>query len=52
MYVWIKRLKTGGMDHVPVDLPDKLAPALVRHMERVAGEPGIVAYYAGRGKQA
>ncbi len=52
MYVWIKRLKSGGLDHVPVDLPDKLAPALVRHMERVAGEPGIVAYYAGRGKQA
>lgn len=50
VYVWIKRLKSGALDHVPVDLPDKVAPRLVRHMERVAAEPGIVAYYARRGK--
>jgi glutathione S-transferase len=51
-YVWIKRLKSGAQDHVPVDLADKLAPALVRHMERVAGYPGVAAYYTRRGKLA
>jgi glutathione S-transferase len=46
-YIWIKRLKSGGLDHVPGDLPDRVAPNLVQHMRRVAVEPGVVAYYAG-----
>lgn len=50
VYVWIKRLRSGGLDHVPSDLPDTIAPRLVRHMERVAADPGVVAYYAGRRK--
>ncbi|MBI1195545.1 MAG: glutathione S-transferase [Gammaproteobacteria bacterium] len=49
-YVWLKRLRSGEQDHVPVDLADRLAPALVRHMERVAAEPGVAAYYARRAK--
>jgi len=52
VYVWIKRLKSGGLDHVPVDLPDRIAPHLVSHMERVAALPRVAAYYATRGKQA
>jgi len=48
VYVWTKRLKSGGLDHVPADLPDRVAPRLVQHMERVAAQPGVVAYYAGR----
>jgi len=52
VHVWIKRLRSGAQDHVPVDLTDRLSPSLVRHMERVAIQPGIAAYYAGRGKQA
>ena len=50
VYVWVKRLKSGGLDHVPSDLPDTVAPSLVKHMERVAAHPGVVAYYAGRRK--
>lgn len=50
VYVWIKRLKSGGLDHVPSDLPDTLAPNLVGHMERVGAHPGVLAYYAGRRK--
>ncbi|MGA8260829.1 MAG: glutathione S-transferase family protein [Arenicellales bacterium] len=49
-YVWIKRLRTGTLDHVPADLPDTVAPSLVRHMERVAAQPGVVAYYERRAK--
>ena len=52
VYVWIKRLRSGAQDHVPVDLADRLAPALVRHMERVAAHPGVEAYYAHRPKVA
>ena len=48
VYIWIRHLKSGIIDHVPADLPDKLAPGLVQHMERVAAHPGVVAYYAGR----
>lgn len=50
VYVWVKRLKSGGLDHVPVDLADKVAPALVRHMERIEALPGVAAYYAKRRK--
>ncbi len=50
VYVYVKRLKSGGLDHIPADYPDKIAPRLVQHMERVAAQPGVVAYYAGRGE--
>lgn len=48
VYLWIKRLKSGDLDHVPADLPDRIAPRLVRHMQRIDAEPGVAAYYAGR----
>lgn len=50
VYLWTRRLKSGGLDYVPTDLPDRIAPRLVQHMERVAGQPGVAAYYAARGK--
>ena len=50
VFLWVKRLKSGGQDHVPADLPDKLATGLVAHMTRVARAPGVVAYYDGRNK--
>ena len=34
------------LDHVPADLPDKLAPKLVAHLERVEGDPRVQEYYA------
>jgi glutathione S-transferase len=50
--VWIRHLKSGRLDHVPLDLTDKVAPALVRHKERVDALPGVAAYYAARRKGA
>lgn len=52
VYVWIKRLRSGAQDHVPIDLTDRHAPALIRHMERVGAQPGVAAYYAQRSKSA
>lgn len=48
VYVWIRHLRSGALDHVPADLVDRTAPALVAHAERVSAYPTISAYYAKR----
>jgi glutathione S-transferase len=48
VYVQIRSLLAGTLDHVPVELVDKLAPALVEHEERVAHDPIVTAYYESR----
>ena len=48
VYVQIRSLRAGTLDHVPTDLVDKLAPSLVRHQERVGSDPIVTAYYAAR----
>jgi len=45
VFVWIRNLRSGTLDYIPVDLADRVAPALVDHMNRIAAHPGIVAYY-------
>ena len=44
--VWIRSLRSGILDHVPPDLPDKLAPKLVEHLDRVLRYPKVTEYYA------
>ncbi|SKA25049.1 Glutathione S-transferase [Enhydrobacter aerosaccus] len=48
VFVWISHLRSGRLDHVPVDLPDRVAPRLVEHHDRVKEHPAVKAYYAGR----
>jgi glutathione S-transferase len=48
VFVWIRHLRSGQLDHVPIDLPDRVAPQLVEHHDRVKDHPAIKAYYAGR----
>ena len=48
VFVWIRHLKSGQLDHVPVDLPDRVAPQLVEHHARVKQHPAVKAYYAER----
>jgi glutathione S-transferase len=50
VFVWIRTLKSGLLDHVPADLVDRVAPLLAQHAERVAADPGVAAYYERRGK--
>jgi glutathione S-transferase len=45
VYVQVRSLRTGTLDHIPVDLVDKLAPGLVEHEERIGKESIVVAYY-------
>jgi glutathione S-transferase len=49
-FLWVRWLKSGALDHIPVDLVDRHAPLLVKHLERVRNHPKISAYYAARGK--
>jgi glutathione S-transferase len=49
VFLWIAHLKSGKLDHIPTDLPDRVAPSLVDHYERVRGLPEIRAYYAKHG---
>lgn len=46
----VRWLRSGALDHIPKDLVDRLAPALVQHAERIVGHPKIAAYYAARKK--
>jgi len=46
VYVQVRSLRAGTLDHVPRDLVDKLAPGLVQHEERVGNDPIVTAYYA------
>ena len=47
LFVWFKGLRTGNLDHVPTDLPERHAPGLVALADRV-GEK-VAGYYASRG---
>ncbi len=48
VYMQIRSLRAGTLDHVPTDLVDKLAPGLVQHEERVGNDPIVTAYSAAR----
>jgi glutathione S-transferase len=46
VFVDVRALNSGRLDHVPVNLVERVAPALNAHMQRVAQTPAVVAYYA------
>jgi glutathione S-transferase len=46
VFVDVRGLNSGRLDHVPTDLVERVAPALNAHMQRVANTPGVQAYYA------
>jgi glutathione S-transferase len=46
VFVDVRGLNSGRLDHVPTDLVEQVAPALNAHMQRVANHPAVVAYYA------
>jgi len=49
LFVQVKSLRDGTLDHVPDDFVDELAPGLVEHQQRIEAEPIVTAYYADRG---
>lgn len=50
VYLLVRWLKAGVLDHIPADIVDNHAPLLAKHLERVENYPQIAAYYASRRK--
>lgn len=48
VFSWIRSLKSGVMDHIPLDLCDRVAPVLIEHMKTIEAEPDVKSYYASR----
>jgi glutathione S-transferase len=46
VFVFVRGLNSGRLDHVPTDLVQTLAPHLNAHLQRVAQHPGVAKYYA------
>ena len=51
VFVDVRGLNSGRLDHVPTDLVEKVAPALNAHMQRIADIPAVAQYYAKFGVQ-
>jgi glutathione S-transferase len=47
-FVQARWLRSGFLDHLPEDLVDRVAPALVEHQTRVETDPKVAAYYQAR----
>jgi glutathione S-transferase len=52
VFVWIRHLRSGVLDHIPADLPDRVAPKLVELFGRVKNDPRVQAYYDKHGVAA
>jgi glutathione S-transferase len=46
VFVDVRGLNSGRLDHVPTDLVERVAPALNAHMQRIANLPAVLQYYA------
>ena len=46
VFVEMRGLNSGRLDHVPADLVETVAPALNAHLQRIAQTPAVAAYYA------
>jgi prostaglandin-H2 D-isomerase / glutathione transferase len=48
VFMLIRWLRSGALDHIPKDLVDRVAPLLVKHFERVVSHPSVADYYKRR----
>jgi prostaglandin-H2 D-isomerase / glutathione transferase len=48
IFMLVRWLRSGALDHIPRDLVDRVAPLLVKHFERVANRPEVARYYERR----
>ena len=46
VFVEMRGLNSGRLDHIPADLVEQVAPALNVHLQRIAQIPAVAAYYA------
>ena len=48
MFMLVRWLRSGVLDHIPKDLVDRVAPLLAEHAQRMASHPGVAEYYKRR----
>ena len=48
VFIQVRSLLSGNLDHIPGDLVARVAPALVEHQERIGADPIVTAYYESR----
>ncbi len=46
VFVDVRGLNSGRLDHIPTDLVEKVAPLLNTHTQRIANMPAVAKYYA------
>ena len=46
VFVDVRALNSGWLDHVPTDLVEQVAPLVNQHAQRIANHPAVLAYYA------
>lgn len=46
VFVTVRQFRSGGIDHIPAEFIDQLAPELCDHQSLMEKEPSVVAYYA------
>jgi glutathione S-transferase len=48
VFMLIRWLRAGVLDHIPKDVVERNAPLLVKHFERVSSNPKVAEYYQRR----
>ena len=48
VFVQVRSLLSGNLDHIPGDLVQRVAPGLVEHEQRIGADPVVTAYYDSR----
>jgi glutathione S-transferase len=48
VFVQTRSLQSGNLDHIPGEIVQRVAPGLAEHLERIATDPVVVAYYESR----
>lgn len=43
VFLWIRFFRSGHFDHIPTDLPDRVAPLLIEHYRRIEALPAVAA---------
>ena len=48
VFLWVRHLQSGQLDHIPTTIVERLAPALAEHFKRINAVPEVVDYYKKR----
>lgn len=51
-FLIVRWLTTGGLDHVPTDIVEQLAPNLMDHYARIQADPIVTNYYTSRNAES